>query len=259
MVDFTNPPKWHIVEIELSNHPLDTHIREQVNDFITATQQIISSNRHKIVNAIFDVINSNHNLRYKVEELTATTEIHKYLTDLILYSAPCLTIIIEKKTESTDEELRASLRYSPMNLVEFRTFIREDAKTVHAHLFEPLYTYSSQTESTQNSDESYPKIVFSRETGRETAKDLVEAGFLKVGQIIFRVYHGKRYEGKIFNDGIIELTSNGKKYPSLNAAIKGITQTSLDAWYFWNTIGEDGIECPLAELRDKYRIKNSVK
>jgi hypothetical protein len=143
VVDFNNPANWHIVEIELSNHPIDTHIREQVNDFITATQQIISSNRHKIVDEIFNAINSSHNLRDKIEDLIKSKEIHWFLTDLILYKAPCLTIIIEKKTDNLEDELKASLRYSPMNVLEFRTFGQPD-KQNHAHVFKPLF-YSSAT------------------------------------------------------------------------------------------------------------------
>jgi hypothetical protein len=139
VVDFNIPAKWHVVEIELSNHPIDTHIREQVNDFITATQKIISNNRHKIVDEIFNVININHHLRYTIEHFIKSQEIHKFLTDLILYTTPCLTIIIEKKSEVLEEELKASLRYFPMNVIEFKTFRRVGAEVVHTHMFEPLY------------------------------------------------------------------------------------------------------------------------
>jgi hypothetical protein len=76
-----------------------------------------------------------------------STEVHKFLTDLILYQPPILTIIIDKKTENLEEELIASLRYSPMNITEFRTFRRENAENVHVHLFEPLNLITKSLEN----------------------------------------------------------------------------------------------------------------
>jgi len=138
VVEFGDNAAWHIVEIEMSNHPLDTHIREQVNDFITATHQVISANRLKIVNEIYNYIYSNQNLLDRIENLVKPKEIHWFLSNLILNKAPSLTVIIEKKTENIEEQLKASLRYSPINVLEFCTYKQTDEQK-HAHLFESLF------------------------------------------------------------------------------------------------------------------------
>jgi hypothetical protein len=144
VIEFTNPPKWHVVEIELSNHPLDSHIREQVSDFITATQKIISQNRQKITDEIFHAIDNNKDLRKKIEYTYGTNEIYWFLKNLILDHDPNLTIIIEKKKDTVEEHLKAALRYEPLNIIEFRTFIQDDVDLPHAHLFKSLFTPNLQ-------------------------------------------------------------------------------------------------------------------
>lgn len=138
VIEFTDPPQWHVVEIELSDHPMDTHIREQVNDFITATQKIITENRQKIIDEIFKAINNNNELRRKIENLNKSQEIYWFLRNLILDKDPCLTIVIERKTDNIEEYLKAALRYNPLNIIEFRTFIQDNVDGSHAHLFSPI-------------------------------------------------------------------------------------------------------------------------
>jgi hypothetical protein len=88
-----------------------------------------------------------------------------------------------------------------------------------------------------------------------TLKDLIDTKLIKVGQIIYREYKGRKYEGKILEDGSVELLHNGKKFPSLNSAIKNITDTPLDAWFFWKSKRESGTECLLNDFREEYRTK----
>jgi hypothetical protein len=46
-------------------------------------------------------------------------------------------IIVDQKTSEIEEACRV-LKYQP-DIVEFQTFVREDAPDVHAYLFEPLH------------------------------------------------------------------------------------------------------------------------
>ncbi len=128
--------QWHIIEVELSSHPLHDHIVAQVGRFIGGINN--SNMQRQIAEAIYQEITRDSFLKLKVEQAIQSTEIYKSLLDLVS-KQPILTIIIEKETEELGEALNA-LRYSQIKVVEFQTFTREGAGlAVHAHLFEPLY------------------------------------------------------------------------------------------------------------------------
>jgi hypothetical protein len=60
------------------------------------------------------------------------------LFDLIDEKEPAITVIIEKKDQTLKDNLQGSLRYSPINIIEFRTFRKEDTDNKHIYLFESL-------------------------------------------------------------------------------------------------------------------------
>lgn len=129
-------PEWHIVEVELSSHPLYEHIVTQVSKFINGISN--PNIQRGIVNAIYGEITRDDVLGLRLKKAVEPTEIYKFLSDLIS-KQPILTIIIEKDTEELGEAL-ATLRYPQIKVVEFQTFVRERVGLqVHAHLFEPLY------------------------------------------------------------------------------------------------------------------------
>ncbi len=128
--------QWHIVEMELSTHQLYDHIVNQVGRFINGVKNTVT--QRKIIEAIYQQIQENKQRKAEFEEAIGSGEIYKLLSDLISKS-PVLTIIIEKRTRELDEALDL-LRYSPIKIVEFQTFVREGTGlAVHAHLFEPLH------------------------------------------------------------------------------------------------------------------------
>jgi len=121
--------------MELSIHQLYDHIVNQVGRFINGVKN--TATQKKIIEAIYNHIQGNKQRKAEFEEATGSGEIYKFLSDLIT-KPPVLVIIIEKRTPELDEALDL-LKYSPIEIVEFQTFIREGAETVHAHLFKPLY------------------------------------------------------------------------------------------------------------------------
>ena len=136
VIVFGDSPEWHIVEVELSSHPLYEHIVSQISKFINGISN--PNVQRGIVNAMDNEITKDDFLRLRLKRAVEPTEIYKFLSDLIS-KQPILTIIIEKDTEELREAL-TTLRYSQIKVVEFRTFIREGVGLgVHAHLFEPLY------------------------------------------------------------------------------------------------------------------------
>lgn len=136
VIIFGDSPQWHIVEVELSSHQLYDHIVNQVGRFINGIKNPVT--QKNIIDSIYQEITGSKISKVEVEEAIGSGEIHKFLTDLISLP-PILTIIIEKKTQELEEAINL-LKYSPIKIVEFQTFVRERAGlAVHAHLFEPLY------------------------------------------------------------------------------------------------------------------------
>ena len=136
VIIFNESPCWHIVEVELSSHDLHRHIVEQASRFIIGIKN--PQSQRKIVEAIYEEINIDDLRRLRIKRAIETSEIHRFLTDLIS-KTPILTIIIEKHTEELDEALSA-LAHPQIKVVEFQTFVREDVGlSVHSHLFQPIY------------------------------------------------------------------------------------------------------------------------
>jgi uncharacterized protein YuzB (UPF0349 family) len=133
VIEISKRPKWYIIEIELSTHELYNHIVNQVGRFITGVKN--TETQQKIIENIYNYLEDNKILKAKFEEITKTGEIHKYISDLIK-KPPILVIVIEERTKGLDEALNL-LKYSPIKVVVFQTYLREDAKKVHAHLFGP--------------------------------------------------------------------------------------------------------------------------
>ena len=129
-------PHWHIVEVELSSHPLHEHIVSQVSKFINGIKNPLT--RGEIVRAIYAEITGDEFLKLKVKQAIGPVEIYKFLSDLIS-KPPVLTIIIEKDTQGLREAI-STLAHPQIKVVEFQTFTREGiGLAVHAHLFERLY------------------------------------------------------------------------------------------------------------------------
>jgi len=136
VIVFGDSPHWHIVEVELSSHPLYDHIVSQLGRFIGGISN--PNIQRGIVNAIDEEITRDDFLKLRLRKAIEPTEIHRFLTDLVS-KQPMITIIIEKEIEELGEAL-STLRYPQIKVVEFQTFAREEVGlSVHAHLFQPLY------------------------------------------------------------------------------------------------------------------------
>lgn len=136
LIFFGDRPHWRIVEIELSGHPLHDHIVSQVGRFISGIENPIT--QKKITDIAYSEIVRNDLDALKLRKAIQPNETYKFLSDLIS-RLPILTIIIEKETPGLKEALRI-LNYPQIEVVEFRTFMREGVGLdVHAHLFEPIY------------------------------------------------------------------------------------------------------------------------
>lgn len=243
-------PDWHIVEIELSWHPLHEHIVSQVSKFINGIKN--PSTQKQLAGAIYDEITRDESLTLKVKKAIAPTEIYKFLLDLIS-RPPVLTIIIEKDTEELGEAI-STLAHPQIKVVEFQTFTRERVGlSVHAHLFEPLY--QAPPEKTAITERTEDLVSTIRKVGkRVTVRDLMDSAIVEPGQTIYGWHKGKKYEATILMPtGRIQLAHDDSVYNSPSAAGKRILGHEIDGWTWWRTTRANGEECLLDKLREEYR------
>lgn len=178
-------PQWHIVEVELSSHPLHEHIVAQVGKFITGINN--PNIQRGIVSNLYSEIINDDFLKLKLEKAIKPQETYHYLDDLIS-RPPVLTIIIERDTQGLRDVLR-TLAHPQIKVVEFQTFRRAGAEAVQAHLFEPLYPGSALPYSSLAP--AFPagitkRIDYSSKiAGRVTFEELVGAGLLRDGQFLY--------------------------------------------------------------------------
>lgn len=268
VIGFGNSPHWHIVEMELSSHPLHEHIVAQVSKFITGISN--PNIQRTIVNALDREIAEDDFLRLKLRKAIEPTETYRFLSDLIT-KPPVLSIIIEKNTEGVREAL-STLNHSQIKVVEFQTFERLGAESVHAHLFEPLYRFPTEiVPSVGYVNEPNQKMVVAGRKAAETRRrnlemlttaggsakritiqNLIDAQILRVGQALWGQRGDRRYEGKIIDGGKILLSGNPIPFDTPSGAAKAIVGHAMDGWIWWNTTRANGTECLLDELRKEY-------
>jgi len=211
-------PQWHIVEVELSTHPLYEHIVPQISKFINGIKN--PSTQRDIVDTLYREIDSDEFLRLRLKKAIGTTETYKFLSDL-LSKSPVVTIIIEKHTEQLDEAVSA-LAHPEIKVVELQTFAREDVGLpVHAHLFEPLYRprerLTAKPITGTKAEEGKPKAK------KVTFQELEKAGLVKDGQILC-FYHTRVFDDEqaqiVTSSNELEYKADGKVYSASELAKK---------------------------------------
>ena len=133
VINLSKPSEWYVVENELASHPVYDHIVKQLTKFINGIAN--QSARNQIIDMLYDEINKDNVLKATVQKLINSTDIYRALSKLLLTS-PRIVIIIDEKTSEVEEACQV-LKYKT-DIVEFKTFVREGAENIRAHLFEPL-------------------------------------------------------------------------------------------------------------------------
>ena len=134
VISFSRPFEWYIVEGELSSHPLHEHITNQLNKFVTGIKN--PSAQKELVEKLYEEIAKDRLLRAYVENKIVSQEITRFLYDLI--SKPPKTVVVIEEKGDEVQEACGGLKVEP-TVVEFRTYVRENAENVRAHLFEPIH------------------------------------------------------------------------------------------------------------------------
>jgi len=133
VVDFAEPCRWYIVEVELASHPIDEHVMPQLNRFLRGIKH--ADSQKEVSDAIHGEIDKDEVLKAFVKTKIGSREIHRYLSDLVS-TPPRVVVVIDDANEKVEEAVEA-FKSEPI-VVEFKTFVRENAENVHIHMFEPF-------------------------------------------------------------------------------------------------------------------------
>ena len=218
VIVFGDQPQWHIIEVELSTHPLYEHIVPQISKFINGIKN--PSTQRDIVDTLYREIDSDDFLKLRLKKTMGTTETYKFLSDL-LSKSPVVTIIIEKRTEQLDEATGA-LSHSQIKVVEFQTFTRAGVGlNVHVHLFEPLY---KPPEGQKGQLIPGTKVEEGKNKAKKvTFQELEKAGLAKDGQIL-RFYHTRLFDNEqaqiVTSSNELKYKADGKLYSASELAKK---------------------------------------
>jgi predicted transport protein len=179
VIALSKPHRLYVVENELATHPIYDHIVKQLTKFINGIGN--QNARSQIIDMLYDQINRDSCLRETIQKLVGLTDVYRFLSKL-LSEPPRIVIIIDKKTAEL-EEACYSLRYQP-DIVEFKTFVREDDQNIRAHLFEPIHPTEEGGPPTDYENWE-KKLAKTSNDVRATVKELEERilGFGKISTI----------------------------------------------------------------------------
>lgn len=194
----------------------------------------------ELVNALYNEIDKDKLLRAYIESMIGSSEIKGFLYDLIS-KPPKVVVIIEEKGEKVQEACDG-LKVEP-TVVEFKTFVREDAPNVHAHLFEPLYALEKVSEKgREEGEEKRPlpehyegwekMLAWVDENTRVITKKLMVRIAAELGEVTEAV-HGRHlcyYKGKPSTKSIFAALLLTKKYVKVRIRTDPKTFKDIKKW-----------------------------
>lgn len=232
LIIFTPQPKWCILEVELSSHPLYDHVIPQLTKFNRGIEESVGKN--KIINLFYDAIKADAVLEAKIRKKIGSGEIFKFISELISDS-PTIVIAIDEKTDELEEAIK-DIR-GDVKILEFKSFSRQDLPGgVTAHLFTPIF----DVKIGHSTSIPMPRLKSSK--------------ILSPGLKIFKTYKGREFVAEVIEGQRIKL--NGEVYNSVStAAVAAIRSTGSkrkteDGWRWWLYENSSGEEKPIDELRE---------
>jgi predicted transport protein len=126
--------KLYLIEVELSKHHPYNHISNQLIRFVNGMDSL--STKSAVTDALFEEIEANKKLKRFFEE-HIEENLYKWLKRLV-NKPPTIVVIIEEKTKEVVEACKILMKSYNTQIIEFKSFQREDAPTVHAHLFDSI-------------------------------------------------------------------------------------------------------------------------
>lgn len=163
VISLSKPYQWYIVENELASHQVYKHIVPQISEFISGIENLRS--QREVRDVLYKEITQDKVLKAFVEKMIYPEEIHRFLSSLVS-RPPKIAIIIDEMTDKVREASKTLKKLGDTEVVEFKTFVREGAENVHAHLFKPFYAI----------EKSLKELRKRRKQERECYPNTIEVG-----------------------------------------------------------------------------------
>jgi len=195
VITLSKPYQWYIVENELASHPVYSHIVPQISKFISGIENLKS--QREIRDILYNEINRNKVLKAYMETKIGSMEIYRFLSEL-LSKPPKIVILIDEITDEV-KEVQNFLKQYDTKVIEFKTYVRENAENVHAHLFEPLYAMERISERKEELRRPLPEhyknwenmLAWVNDNVKEIVKILTNR-IIEIGNVN-HVAHGRYY------------------------------------------------------------------
>jgi hypothetical protein len=133
VIVYSEPYAWYIVEIELASHPVYTHIVPQVSKFVDAIERL--ETQRDLLKTLYNEIPESE--YREMEKKTGALEPYQFLSELI-YTPPRIALIIDEITPEVEQASKSLKKLANADVVQFKTYVKEDDPRSHAHLFEPI-------------------------------------------------------------------------------------------------------------------------
>ena len=274
VIDLAEPYEWYVIENELSTYPVYEHIVKQLTKFINGIDY--QNSRTQILELLYEEINRDSTVRAAILAKTKSVDVYHFLSKLFS-KTPKIVVIIDEKTPDVEEACQA-LRYSP-EIIEFKTFVREDNPNTFAHLFEPLHITDEEPAKEKQELKVEEKRVLPKQYDNwesmlnwsdDKVKEMVQSlttmssvdfpNFIhkSVGRY-YCFYRGKvgtkaRFVGLILhkNDISVRIRADAA---TLSDPQKVINPKTYSAWFFGNGKGQERE----FKLSDKEQIQYDLK
>ncbi len=135
VIKLSKPYEWYIIENELATHPIYDHIVKQLTKFMKGLRN--PKSRQNILEALDETIRGDKVLKARIEKMVGSQETYRFMSKL-LSRFPKIVVVIDELNKEVKEACQ-NFKHD-VQFVEFKTFVRENAENVRAHLFEPIYT-----------------------------------------------------------------------------------------------------------------------
>lgn len=246
--------KWYLVEAELIQHNVWSHIAPQVTKQMIASQQTLT--KKTLEDLTVELYQKDDTTREKFTELgIKEINIRKLLSE-ILEKEPVVGVPIDAITNDLRDWAR-TLKYNVKLWVISKYVEFGNPKNVAYEFpeeFKPELDTEEEDDSTQDRKSKISEIGLHH---------LIKSGFLIVGQELHMTYKPrngsqKKYKASILPDGSLNVLNQIFTSPSYAALAciqdAGSERKTVNGWTSWKT--DNGIQ--ITELRDKL-IENQEK
>lgn len=246
--------KWYLVEAELLHHNVWGHIAPQISKQVIAAKQTLS--KKVIEDLAVEQYQNDITTKEKFDEQNIREINVRRVLSEILNKEPIIGLPIDSISGDL-KEWAMTLKYN-VKLWAISKYIDFNNKESIAYEFPEEFKPVLDTEEEQEKVENASELT----RYEVSLSDLIEKGFLKVGEKLFMEYkprngeNKKRYEAIINDDGSLELLGQIYSSPSY-AALAGIQSAgserkTVNGWTSWkNSKGKI-----LSEIREDFLKDN---